>query len=106
MHNYYLHLIKICNFFFSTLTEARNKSIKTVNVIVRFFLECMIIAVLTETLEACGNPNEGYWQVWVWEREDLVRVVLAQPPEEVVRQQEDIAAVLSKVSHWCTVIWV
>lgn len=43
------------------------------------------------------NPNEGYWQVWVWERDDLARVVLAQPPEEVVKQQEEIAAVLSKV---------
>ncbi|MPC87107.1 Cadherin-87A [Portunus trituberculatus] len=44
-----------------------------------------------------NNINGDYWQVWVWEREDLVRVVLAQPPEEVMQYQEDVIAILSKV---------
>nr|XP_053634394.1 LOW QUALITY PROTEIN: cadherin-87A-like [Cherax quadricarinatus] len=42
--------------------------------------------------------------VWVWEREDLVRVVLAQPPEEVVHHQEDIAATLSQVTKGIAVV--
>ncbi|XP_050727023.1 cadherin-87A-like [Eriocheir sinensis] len=42
--------------------------------------------------------------VWVWERNDLARVVLAQPPEEVVKQQEEIAAVLSKVAEGTAVV--
>ncbi|KAG7153827.1 Cadherin-87A-like [Homarus americanus] len=46
----------------------------------------------------------SFYQVWVWEREDLVRVVLAQPPEEVVRRQEDIAATLSQVAKGTAVV--
>ncbi|KAK8407296.1 hypothetical protein O3P69_002092 [Scylla paramamosain] len=42
--------------------------------------------------------------VWVWEREDLVRVVLAQPPEEVMQHQEDITAILSKVAEGTAVV--
>ncbi|XP_027213278.2 cadherin-87A [Penaeus vannamei] len=42
--------------------------------------------------------------IWVWEREDLVRVVLAQPPEEVVRQQEAIANTLSEVCEGTAVV--
>ncbi|XP_071526000.1 cadherin-87A [Panulirus ornatus] len=42
--------------------------------------------------------------VWVWEREDLVRVTLAQPPEVVVRHQEDIAGVLSQVAEGTAVV--
>lgn len=45
-----------------------------------------------------------YVNIWVWEREDLVRVVLAQPPEEVVKGQEEIAAILSQVTGGTAVV--
>ncbi|KAK4292814.1 hypothetical protein Pmani_034453 [Petrolisthes manimaculis] len=42
--------------------------------------------------------------VWVWERDDLVRVVLAQAPETVVRHQDSIAQTLSKVAEGTAVV--
>ncbi|CAL4115826.1 unnamed protein product, partial [Meganyctiphanes norvegica] len=42
--------------------------------------------------------------VWVWQRADLVRLVLAQPPEEVVNNQEYIAATLSEVTSGTAVV--
>lgn len=43
-------------------------------------------------------------QVWVWEGEQLVRVVLAQPPREVILQQEAIADTLSRVAAGTAVV--
>ncbi|XP_076043934.1 cadherin 87A isoform X2 [Oratosquilla oratoria] len=42
--------------------------------------------------------------VWVWEKEELVRVVLAQPPEQVVERQEEIVDSLSSVSQGRAVV--
>ena len=43
-------------------------------------------------------------QVWVWESEQLVRVVLAQPPDEVMEQQQAIADTLSRVAEGTAVV--
>lgn len=43
-------------------------------------------------------------QVWVWESEQLVRVVLAQPPREVMQRQQAIADTLSKVADGTAVV--
>ncbi|KAF2367181.1 Cadherin [Trinorchestia longiramus] len=42
--------------------------------------------------------------VWVWEDEQLVRVVLSQPPQQVVLQQEAIADTLSQVAEGTAVV--
>ncbi|KAA0203916.1 hypothetical protein HAZT_HAZT006958 [Hyalella azteca] len=42
--------------------------------------------------------------VWVWEADQLVRVVLSQPPHEVALQQEAIADILSQVAEGTAVV--
>ena len=45
-----------------------------------------------------------FLQVWVWEREELVRIVLSQPPELIVGRQDRVMTVLSTVTDGVAVV--
>lgn len=45
-----------------------------------------------------------FTQVWVYEQQQLVRVILSRPPEEVNRQRESIVMELSNATQSLVVV--